>query len=162
MQAARVGIWRCRSEVSKQWVSGGAEGKQWVSGGAEGKQWVSGGAEGKQWVSGGAEGKQWVFGGAVDVWRCRRQAVGVWGCRRQADCIWRHAKSIVMILSRPFLVPFLVPAFLLSQVPGTAAADIAAQCVWFWAWSNYRSISFFGRKHCISCTPVLGEEEIRL
>ena len=117
MQAARVGIWRCRSEVSKQWVSGGAEGKQWVSGGAEGKQWVSGGAEGKQWVSGGAEGKQWVFGGAVDVWRCRRQAVGVWGCRRQADCIWRHAKSIVMILSRPFLVPFLVPAFLLSQVP---------------------------------------------
>ena len=102
-----MGIRRCRSEVSKQWVSGGAEGKQWVSGGAEGKQWVSG----------GAEGKQWVFGGAVDVWRCRRQAVGVWGCRRQADCIWRHAKSIVMILSRPFLVPFLVPAFLLSQVP---------------------------------------------
>ena len=32
--------------------------------------------------------------------------------------VWRHAKSIVMILSRPFLVPFLVPAFLLSQVPG--------------------------------------------
>ena len=26
-------------------------------------------------------------------------------------------KIIVMILSRPFLVPFLVPAFLLSQVP---------------------------------------------
>ena len=27
-------------------------------------------------------------------------------------------KILVMILSRPFLVPFLVPAFLLSQVPG--------------------------------------------
>ena len=68
---------------------GGAGAKLWVSGGAAGKLWKSGGAEGKQWVSGGARGKLWMSGGTQNL-----------------------------ILSRPFLVPFLVPAFLLSQVPG--------------------------------------------
>ena len=57
---------------------------------------------------------------AVGVWGCKRQAVGIWRCRRQAVCVWHKTakKIIVMILSRPFPVPFLVPAFLLSQVPG--------------------------------------------
>ena len=67
---------------------------QWVSGGARGKLWVSGGAEGKQLISGGAGGRLCVSGGTG-----------------------QQKKIIVMILSRPFLVPFLVPAFLLSQVP---------------------------------------------
>ena len=79
----RVGIRRCRSEVSKQWVSGGAEGKQWVFGGAGAKLWTSGGAGGKLWMSGGAGGKLWVSGGA--------------GGRLIAS--GGAAKSIVMILS---------------------------------------------------------------
>ena len=53
-----------------------------------------------QEVTCGAGGKQW--------------AIGIWRCRRQAGSRHRIAKKIlVMILSRPFLVP----AFLLSQVP---------------------------------------------
>ena len=37
---------------------------------------------------------------------------------QEEGCLHRTEKKIyVMILSRPFLVPFLVPVFLLSQVP---------------------------------------------
>ena len=49
---------------------------------------MSGGAEGKQLVSGGAGGRLCVSGGTG-----------------------QQKKIIVMIFSRPFLVPFLVPAF---------------------------------------------------
>ena len=53
-----------------------------------GKLWVSRDAGGKQWVSGGAGGRLLVSGGTFRT-------------------------IIVMILPRQFLVPFLVPAFLL-------------------------------------------------
>ena len=88
-------------------------------------------------VSGGAGGKQYLeVKEASSTWRCRRQdgyqevQEANNGCLevhkagsgylevQEQGCLHRTVKKIyVMILSRPFLVPFLVPAFLLSQVP---------------------------------------------
>ena len=82
----------------------------------------------------------------VGIWRCRRQAVGYQevqkansGCLevhkagsgylevQEEGCLHRTVKKIdVMILSRPFLVPFLVPVFLLSQVPRDATSRMAS------------------------------------
>ena len=124
-----MGIWRCRWEAVHGYLEVQEASSAWVSGGAGGKQRVSEGAGGKQYMG---------------IWRCRRQAVhgylevqeassalvsrgagekqcmGIWKCRwevQEASSAWKAKKFPVMILSRLFLVPFLVPAFLLSQVP---------------------------------------------
>ena len=150
-----------------RWLSGGAGGKQWASGGAGGncrylevqeassgyhevhkansgclevhkaksgylhggtggKQWIPGGAEGKQWVSGGAQGREWVSGGT--------------GGRLLAQ---DSEKNLCDDPSRPFLVPFLVPVFLLSQVP-------------VWAWPASGEVSTLDLTVTMNMTTAVG------
>ena len=78
-----------RRQEEVQEANNGCLEVQEETGGAGGKQWISGGAEGKQWVSLGAQGREWEEG-----------------------CLHRTVKKFdVMILSRPFLVPFLYSCF---------------------------------------------------
>ena len=97
-----------------------------MSGGAGGKQYL--GCMRQEEVQEANNGCLEVQEETVGIWRCRRQAVDIRRCRRQTMgvCRWHKAKSgylevqeegylhrtvkkiYVMILSRPFLVPFLV------------------------------------------------------
>ena len=78
---------------------------------------MSGGAQGKEWVSieasSGYQEVQKANSGCLEVHKAGSGYLEV----QEEGCLHRTVKKIyVMILSRPFLVPFLVPVFLLSQV----------------------------------------------